>query len=50
MASITSETMKFNYVVTQLEYRHAAEVEDIISPPANEPYTTLKAELVCCLS
>jgi hypothetical protein len=38
-------------VISQLEYRHAAEVEDlIISPPANEPYTTLKTELVCRLS
>lgn len=51
LASVTSETTKFNYVVSQLEYRHAAEVEDIIiSPPANEPYTTLKAELVRRLS
>jgi hypothetical protein len=51
LASVTSETTKFNYMVSQLEYRHAAEVEDIIiSPPANEPYTTLKAELVRRLS
>ena len=51
LASVTSETAQFNYVVSQLEYRHAAEVEDIIvSPPANEPYTTLKAELVRRLS
>ena len=47
LASVTSERTKFNYVISQLEYRHAAEVEDlIISPPANEPYTTLKTELV----
>jgi hypothetical protein len=51
LASVPSETTKFNYVVSQLEYRHAAEVEDIIIlPPANEPYTTLKAELVRRLS
>jgi hypothetical protein len=50
-ASVTSKTTKFNYVVSQLEYRHAAEVEDIIvSPPVNEPYATLKAELVRRLS
>jgi hypothetical protein len=34
-----------------MEYRHAAEVEDIIiSSPADETYTTLKAELVRRLS
>jgi hypothetical protein len=44
LASVTSE--KFNYVISQLEYRHAAEVEDIITPPADEPYTTFKTELV----
>jgi hypothetical protein len=36
LASVTSETTKFNYLVSRLEYRHAAEVEDIIvSPPVN---------------
>jgi hypothetical protein len=50
-ASVTSEKTKFNYVISQLEYRHAPEVEDlIILPPANEPYTTLKTELVRRLS
>jgi hypothetical protein len=38
-------------VISQLEYRYDAEVEDIITaPPANEPYTTLKNELVRRLS
>ena len=37
-------------MISQLEYRHAAEVEDIITPPADEPYTTLKTELVRRLS
>lgn len=51
LASVTSEKTKFNYVISQLEYRHAAEVEDIIiTPPADEPYTTLKTELVRRLS
>jgi len=51
LSSVTSERTKFNYVISQLEYRHAAEVEDIImSPPANDPYTTLKTELVRRLS
>jgi len=45
LASVTSE--KFNSVISQLEYRHAAEVEDIIiTPPADKPYTTFKTELV----
>jgi hypothetical protein len=51
LAAVTSERTKFNYVISQLEYRHAAEVEDIIiSPPEDEPYTTLKTELVRRLS
>jgi len=50
LASVTSETTKFNYVVSRLECRHAAEVEDIIVSSANEPYTTLKSELVRRLS
>jgi len=51
LSSATSERTKFNYVISQLEYRHAAEVEDIImSPPANDPRTTLKTELVRRLS
>jgi hypothetical protein len=51
LAAISDEKAKFNYVISQLEFRHAAEVEDIItSPPADEPYTTLKTELVRRLS
>jgi len=47
LANVTSERTKFNYVISQLEYRHAAEVEDIvIAPPTDEPYTTFKTELV----
>jgi len=38
-------------MISQLEYRQAADVEDIIvSPPTDEPYTTLKTELVRRLS
>jgi hypothetical protein len=49
--SVTSERTKFDYIISQLEYRHAAEVEDIIiSSPAYEPYTTLRKELVRRLS
>jgi hypothetical protein len=51
LTAVTSEKTKFNYVIAQMKYRHAAEAEDnIISPPANEPYTTLKTKLVCRLS
>ena len=51
LTSVISETTKFNYVISQLEFKHAAEVEDIItSPPTDGPYTTLKAELVCRMS
>jgi len=47
LVSVNSERMKFNYVISQLKYRHAAEFEDIImSPPANDPYNPLKTELV----
>jgi hypothetical protein len=50
-ANVTSEMTKFKYIISQLEYRHAAEVVDIIiSPPADEPYTTIKTELMRRLS
>jgi hypothetical protein len=39
------------HVISQLDQRHATEVEDIItSPPERDPYTTLRAELVKRLS
>jgi len=47
IASVTREKTKFIYMISQLEYRHDAEVVDIIiTPAAGEPYTTLKTELV----
>jgi hypothetical protein len=33
LAAITSERTKFNCVISHLDHRHAAEVEDITSPP-----------------
>jgi hypothetical protein len=40
LAAISDERAKFNYVILQLENRHAAEVEDLMtSPPADEQYT-----------
>jgi hypothetical protein len=51
LAGISSERTKFFHVISQLEQRHATEMEDIItSPPERDPYTTLRAELVKRLS
>jgi hypothetical protein len=51
LAGVNSETTKFFYVISQLDHRYAAEVEDIITfPPERDPYTTLRAELVRRLS
>ena len=51
LASITRQRTKFNYVVSQLNQQQASEMEDIItSPPEQEPYDRLKAELLCRLS
>jgi hypothetical protein len=50
LASVTSKKTKFNHVIYQLEYRHAAEVENIITTPVEEAYTTLKTEHVRRLS
>jgi hypothetical protein len=46
LASITRQRTKFNYVVSQLNQQQTAEVEDIISPPKQESYDRIKAELV----
>jgi hypothetical protein len=51
LASVNSEKTKFFHVISQLDHRYAAEVEDIInSPPEGDPYTTLRTELVRRLS
>jgi hypothetical protein len=51
LAGITSERTKYSYVISQLNHRYAAEVEDVItSPPERDQYTTLRAELVRRLS
>jgi len=50
-ASVTSEKTNLNYVISQLEYRNAAEFEDImISPPMDELYITIKTQPVRLLS
>jgi hypothetical protein len=47
LAGISSEKTKFFHIISQLDHRRAAELEDIITtPPEQSPYTTLKAELV----
>jgi hypothetical protein len=51
LAGISSEKIKFCYMILQLDHRYATEVEDIIpSPPDQDPYTTLRNELVGRLS
>jgi hypothetical protein len=51
LASISSEQTKFCYMISQLDQHYTVEVEDIItSPPEQNPYTTLKTELVTRLS
>jgi hypothetical protein len=51
IAGITSETTKFHYVVSKLEQKHAAELDDLItSPPQDQPYTTLRSTLLTRLS
>jgi hypothetical protein len=47
LAGFSSVKTKFFHVISQLDHRYAAEVEDIItSPPERDPYTVLKTELV----
>jgi hypothetical protein len=46
LAGISNERTKFHYIISQLDQRYAAEVEDIItSPPQQDPYTKLRIEL-----
>jgi hypothetical protein len=51
LAGISSEHIKFCHVISQLDHRFAAEVEDIItSPPVQDPNSLLRTELVRRLS
>jgi len=51
LTAITRQRTKFKFFVSQLNQMQAAEVEDIITtPPEDEPYNRLKAELVRRLS
>jgi hypothetical protein len=51
LAGISSERTTFHYVISQLDQRYAAEVEDIItSPPQQDPYSKLRTQLLKRLS
>jgi hypothetical protein len=51
LAGVKSEKPKFFHVISQLDRRYAAELEDIItSPPERDPYKTMRTELVWRLS
>lgn len=51
LSGITQESTKYNHILSQLDTRLAAEVEDIItSPPKDGAYQLLKTELVRRLS
>jgi hypothetical protein len=49
--SITQDATKFYYVISHLENKYAAEVEDVITnPPPTGRYEKIKAELIKRLS
>lgn len=51
IANITLELTKYSHVVSQLDEHFALEVEDILTnTPENNPYSTLKNELIKRLS
>ncbi|XP_031350436.1 uncharacterized protein LOC116176103 [Photinus pyralis] len=48
---VNRESTKYSYVISHLDERYANEVEDLITtPPADNPYTTLKTEIIRRLS
>jgi hypothetical protein len=50
-ASNSNERAKFCYVISQLNHQYSTDVEDITtSPPEQDPYTTLRTELLSRLS
>jgi hypothetical protein len=50
-AGISNDRTKFYHIISQLDHRYAAEVEDIIpSPPHQDPYTAQKTEMLKHLS
>ena len=44
---ITREKTKFDYVIASLDNQYAMEIRDLLlNPPAKDPYTCLKTELI----
>ncbi|CAH4000806.1 unnamed protein product [Pieris brassicae] len=51
LANITADTTKYNYVVSNLDYKYVSEIKDIIkNPPTTDKYISLKTELISRLS
>jgi hypothetical protein len=51
LSNITQDTTKFYYIISHLDNKYAAEVEDVITdPPHTGHYEKIKAELIRCLS
>jgi hypothetical protein len=51
LSGISNKRIKFYHIISQLDHRYAAEVEDIITSPLHQdPYTALKMELLNHLS
>jgi hypothetical protein len=51
LADISSEKTKFCHVISQLDHRYAAELEDIITSPSElDTYTKLRTQLMRRLS
>jgi hypothetical protein len=42
LAGISNKKAKFCHMISQLDHRYAAELEDFTSPPKRDPYTTLR--------
>jgi hypothetical protein len=51
LSNITQDKTKYYYVISQLDNKYTAEVEDVITnPPPTGRYDRIKAELIRCLS
>jgi len=51
LANVTQDATKFYYVISHLDNKYAAEVEDVITnPPPTDRYERINAELIRCLS
>ena len=51
LANVTQDATKFYYVISLLDNKYAAEVEDVITnPPPTDRYDRTKAELIRRLS